>query len=73
MSAGKIIEWYDMIWYDIDIKYCKDEVLHLIEYAKEENESNLVDMYKLLIEGQQSTFPNIETILRSAKSMMWPF
>ncbi|CAH0563142.1 unnamed protein product [Brassicogethes aeneus] len=50
--------------HDIDSKYFKDEVIHFIKYAKEENVSDPVNMYKLLKDVLQSTFPNVETILR---------
>ncbi|CAF1980839.1 unnamed protein product [Rotaria magnacalcarata] len=49
---------------DIDIEYFKDEVLHFIKYVQEENVCNPVEMYRLLVDGLQSTFPNVETILR---------
>lgn len=47
---------------DIDIKYFKDKIVHFITFIKEENVVSPVDMYKLLIAGLQSTFPNVEKI-----------
>lgn len=49
---------------DIDIEYFRDEVTHFICYVKGENITNPADMYKLIIGGLQSTFPNVETVLK---------
>ena len=60
-SVKRLVTKYEN---DIDIEYFKDEVLHFIKYVQEENVSNPVEMYRLLVDGLQSTFPNVETILR---------
>ena len=50
---------------DINIKNLNDELIHFIDFVlKEENVTNPVDMYKLLIGDLQSTFRNVETILK---------
>ena len=63
-SVKRLVTKYEN---DIDIEYFKDEVLHFIKYVQEENVCNPVEMYRLLVDGLQSTFPNVErleTILR---------
>jgi len=42
----------------------KDELDQFMILAKNENITNLFDMYQLVVRGLQSTFPNVETILR---------
>ena len=59
-SVKRLVTKYEN---DIDIEYFKDEVLHFIKYVQEENVCNPVEMYRLLVDGLQSTFPNVETIL----------
>ncbi|GBN66677.1 Zinc finger MYM-type protein 1 [Araneus ventricosus] len=49
---------------DIEAHYFKDEVKHFIKYTKNEKVTNPMHMYKLIKDGLQSTFPNVETILK---------
>uniref|UniRef100_A0A0K0DZX3 Dimer_Tnp_hAT domain-containing protein n=1 Tax=Strongyloides stercoralis TaxID=6248 RepID=A0A0K0DZX3_STRER len=49
---------------DIDVENFKDELIQFIAFIKEENVTDPVGMYKLIIGGLQSTFPNVETILK---------
>ena len=42
----------------------EDELDQFMILAKNENITNLFDMYQLVVRGLQSTFPNVETILR---------
>lgn len=49
---------------DIDIDYFKDEIIHFIKFINRENIVDPHEMYKILIDGLKSTFPNVETILK---------
>ena len=49
---------------DIDCDMFEDELAQFLVLAKNENVTNPIDMYQLVIRGLQSTFPNVETILR---------
>lgn len=68
MPAGKFNECIEGICKkyqnDINTEYFKDEMSQFISFAKEEHVDNPIDMYKLLIGGLESTFPNVETILK---------
>ena len=49
---------------DIDCDIFEDELAQFLILAKNESITNPIDMYQLVVRGLQSTFPNVETILR---------
>lgn len=60
-SASKFIETYKN---DINGEQFQNELFHFLEFVKEEQMDNPVDMYKCLNDGLRSTFPNVEIILK---------
>jgi hypothetical protein len=49
---------------DINCNLFPDEVRQFLIFAKHDNAKCPSEMYKLILRGLQSTFPNVETILK---------
>jgi hypothetical protein len=49
---------------DIDVNQLKSELIQFLNLTKEEKIGSPLEMYKLLLKGLRSTFPNTETILK---------
>lgn len=61
LCIDRLLELYKE---DIDTSLFKEEFIQFQSFAKEMKLSNPEDMYKLIIDGLSSTFPNVETILK---------
>lgn len=54
---------------DVDCKVFKEEVIHFLNFCAEESVSGPFEMYRLIANGLQSTFPNVETVLKNFLTM----
>lgn len=43
----------------------KNEILQFLEFGREEDITDLTLMYKFISKGWQSTFPNVQTLLKN--------
>jgi hypothetical protein len=50
---------------DIDVNQLKSELIKFLNLTKEDKIDSPLEMYKLLLNGLRSTFPNTETILKN--------
>jgi hypothetical protein len=49
---------------DINCNLFRDQFRQFLIFAKKDNAKCPSEMYKLILRGSQSTFPNVETILK---------